>query len=147
MAPLRGKCVQTVIWHKISISLVSHTKVCEYILLQLPAAVTQFSFFFFSCSLQYLTINRDQWQSWCVALHYADRWTDCWQTVQLNACTATVIFTPLTDCRCVLICWRFPGWQPCFIPHFHCTIKGSSVVLDAAVYWLVFVIITVSQTG
>lgn len=46
-----------------------------------------------------------------------------------------------------VICWRFVGWQPCFIPHFHCAIKGSSVVLDAAVYLLVFVIITVSQAG
>lgn len=48
---------------------------------------------------------------------------------------------------CIVICWRFPGWQPCFIPHFHCAIKGSSVVLDATVYLLVFVIITVSQGG
>lgn len=58
--------------------------------------------FFFLPSFQYLATDRDQWQNWFVALHYADRWTDCWQTVQLNASTTTVIFTPLPDCS--LLC-------------------------------------------
>lgn len=93
-------------------------------------------------------MDRDLWLCWFVALHYADRSTDCWQTAQLNASTATVIATPLLTVHCcVVICGCSPGWQSCFIPHFHWAIKGSSVALDAAVYLLVFVIITMSQTG
>lgn len=52
--------------------------------------------------LQHLATDRDWWLSWFVALYYADRSTDCWQTAQLNASAATVISTPLPDCS--LLC-------------------------------------------
>lgn len=114
------------------------------VVFELPAAVAQF--FFLPPALG----HRQKLVPaliCCAALRWQIDWlltnssTQC-QRRRSHRCSAACLFR-----GCAVICWRFLRWQPYFIPHFHCAIKGSSVGLDAAVYLLVFVIITVSQAG